>query len=59
MLQMVTAASPSPMVSPTTLARSPVKTTMTAEMISITPMTAVTPSRIGRVFQIGRPSGTS
>ena len=35
------------------------KTTITALASSSTPITAVTPTRIGSVFQIGRPSGTS
>jgi hypothetical protein len=47
------------MAPPTAWASSPVKTTMTAEATSMMPMTAVTPRRIGSVFQIGRPSGTS
>jgi hypothetical protein len=34
-------------------------TTIAAAAISMTPATAVTPTRIGSVFQIGRPSGTT
>src|SRR5919112_4228597 len=59
MLHTVTATPPIPIFSPTTCARSPVNTTITADNTIIKPTTAVTPSRIGSVFQIGRPSGTS
>src|SRR5690349_9828805 len=59
MLQTVTTAAPQPYFSATASASPPVKTTIATEAISITPTTAVTPTRIGSVFQIGRPSGTS
>jgi hypothetical protein len=55
----VTAAEPMPSTWPTCWARPPVTTTITAETTSNTMRTTVTPSRIGNVFQAGRPSGTS
>ena len=59
MSQMVTAVEPRPSTFPTLCARPPVTTTMTAAATSKIIVTAVTPSRIGAVFQTGRPSGTS
>ena len=59
MLHTVTAAEPMPSILPTTSASWPVSTTMKTLSTRHTPVTRVTPSRIGRVFQIGRPSGTS
>ena len=57
--QTVTAVEPAPSASPTLRARPPVTTTIRAAATSKIIMTIVTPSRIGAVFQIGRPSGTS
>ena len=55
----VTATEPTPSAFPTFCASPPVTTTMTAAATSKTIVTMVTPSRIGAVFQMGRPSGTS
>ena len=41
------------------LGQAPVTTTITAEAISSTMSTTVTPRRSGSVFQAGLPSGTS
>jgi hypothetical protein len=57
--QTLTAALPSPSSRPRRSARVPVATTATAEAASRTITTTVTPMRMGRVFQTGRPSGTS
>jgi hypothetical protein len=57
--QAVTTALPRPSSRPTRSARPPVATTATAEAASSTMTTTVTAIRIGRVFQTGRPSGTS
>ena len=59
MSQTVTAVDPMPSMFPTFWARAPVTTTMTAAATSKIMVAAVTPSRTGAVFQIGRPSGTS
>ena len=59
MSQTVTAVLPIPNSRPRRSARPPVATTATADTASSTMTTTVTPSRMGRVFQTGRPSGTS
>ncbi len=51
--------SPAPTSSPTCSATGPLTTTMTALTIMTKTANTVTPSLIGTVFQIGRPSGMS
>jgi hypothetical protein len=59
MLQAVTALSPRPITLPACSASPPVKTTATAQTSVPTTSASVTPTRTGRLFQIGRPSSTS
>jgi hypothetical protein len=59
MSQAVTAALLIPSSLPMRSARPPVATTANADTASRSMTSAVTPSRIGTVFQTGRPSGTS
>ena len=59
MSQTLTAVLPIPSSRPRRSARPPVATTATADIASSTMTTTVTPMRMGRVFQTGRPSGTS
>jgi hypothetical protein len=59
MFQTVTAASPTPMVSPARSARGPVNTTITALTTSSTMSTSVRVMRSEVSFHTGRPSGRS
>jgi hypothetical protein len=59
MFQTVTAVSLNPSNPPTCLASPPVRVTATALIASKTSSTSVSPTRVGRVFQIGRPSSMS
>lgn len=55
----VRAVSPIPSAEPALWARVPVKTTIRALTTASTIRTTVRPTRTGRIFQIGRPSGMS
>ena len=57
--QTTRAVSPAPMRLPTCSATGPLTTTMTALTTMTTTAKRVTPTRIGTVFQRGRPSGMS
>jgi hypothetical protein len=59
MSQTVVALSPIPSSLPTSSASGPVTATPTATSASIRSRATVVPTRVGSVFQIGRPSGTS
>ena len=59
MSQTVTAAPPMPKTRPIDAASRPVNTIASALAASSVPVTTVSPSRTGRVFHTGRPSGTS
>jgi hypothetical protein len=59
MPQAVTALSPSPITLPACSARPPVNTTATAQTTVPITSASVTPTRTGRLFQIGRPSSIS
>ena len=59
MFQTVTASEPTPITWPTCFAKPPVRVTPTATAASISSIAIVVPTRVGRVFQIGRPSSTS
>jgi hypothetical protein len=59
MFQTLTAVLPIPSSRPRRSATPPVATTATADTANRTMTITVTPMRIGRVFQTGRPSGTS
>ena len=54
-----TALEPRPRTLPACLASPPVKVTPTATRASMSNSTSVVPTRVGSVFQIGRPSPTS
>ena len=55
----VTALEPSPSTFADLVRQPPVRTTASALTVSSSTVTSVTPTRIGIVFQIGRPSSTS